>query len=133
MFHDVQADAVAVAPRRPGQAAYLSGQGEMRSLQGLLQNVELHLQLEGCVCMLILAAAATGHVLAAGHDPLGRWLDDGIELAMGEAAAFLRDARLHQFAGQGRRNKYGLARWNARQTIAAIDRLLDAQLHPWLI
>ena len=35
----------------------------------------------------------------------GEGLEDGIEFADGEPAAFLRDARLHQFAGQGSRNR----------------------------
>ncbi len=45
----------------------------------------------------------------------------------------------YQFAGQRSRNKdrlaggCGLVRSNARQAVAAIDRLLDAQLHAWLI
>ncbi len=111
----------------------------MRSRQRLLQDVELHLQLEGSVGMLVLAAAAAGNIFAAGDDALRGGLEDGAEFGGREAAALRRDAGFYQFAGQRSRNKdrlaggCGLVRRNAGQAVAAVDRLLDAQLHAWLI
>ena len=138
-LHHVQANAVAIAPGRPCQAADLGGDRDVRSRQRLLQNVELHLQLKGRAGVLVLAAAAAGNIFAAGYDPLRRGLEDGIEFTGREAAAVRGDAGFYQFAGQRSRNKdrlaagCGLIRRNARQAVAAIDRLLDAQLHAWLI
>ena len=89
--------------------------------------------------MLVLAAAAVRNIFAAGYDPLRGGLEDGIEFTGREAAAVRGDAGFYEFAGQRSRNKdrlaggCGLVRSNARQAVAAIDRLLDTQLHAWLI
>ena len=138
-FDHVQADPVAIAPRFSSQTPDLGGNRDMRSRQRLLQNVELHLQLGGRAGVLVLAAAAAGNIFAAGYDPLRGGLEDGAEFTSSEAAALRRDAGFYQFAGQRSRNKNCLAggcslvRRNARQAVTAIDRLLDAQLHAWLI
>ena len=82
--------------------------------------------------MLVLTASAAGNIFTAGHDTLGRRLEDAIEFAVGETAAIRGKRGLYQFTGQRAGNKDRLTRV-ARQSIAAVDCLLDAQLHPWLM
>ena len=105
----------------------------MRTPQSFLENVELHLQLEGRAGVLVLAATAAGKVLASWRHAFRGRLENGVQFSGSETAPVRGYGGFHQFAGQRSGNKHRLTCRNARQPVAAVDSFLDPQLHDWLI
>src|SRR5271154_5431884 len=111
----LQPDTVAIAPPRTGQTRDLARNRDMRPVQSLLENVELHLQLESRTGVLILAATAAGKVLASRRHAFRGRLENGVQFAGSETAPVRGYRGFHQFAGQCSRNKNRLTCRNTCQ------------------
>ena len=83
--------------------------------------------------MLIVASPAAGDVLARGRDSLRSRFKDGIQPALRIAALVFQNSCFYQLTRERTGNEHGFAIIAAGQSVTAVDRFLNAQLHSWLM
>jgi hypothetical protein len=97
--------------------------------QRLFQDGAFVFQLGRVSSVLIVASAATAKVRARRLHAIRRWLEHLINRSTGKAALFLHNGRAHLFRRQHKRQEDRLPFRKAGETIAAIDKLFDRQVH----
>src|ERR1700691_201529 len=124
----VQAHSIAIGKRFAGERVDFRNFANLRALQRLAQDGNLHLYLRRVRCVLIMTAAAFAEVGAGRGHAVSAWHGYGIEFRSRVAAFIVDNVRIDLFAGERERHEDGLA-FGTSKARAAVDRLLDAQFH----